>query len=152
MTKKIQIIKSTGEITVLDTAPSLAQMQEIVGGYIEHVRVLDRIEDGRFIYTSMYVNERGLLEKLPRNSTATVIYQRNVRAQFPDHPQPFLAASEAYRKSVEAKGFSYIDGTPQDAKDQGYDADPYVVGGVIHFAGYTIDEVAALYEAMEGGQ
>lgn len=56
--KEIQVIKVNGEISVLPKMPTLEEMHEILGGYIEQVTVLDRIEDGQFIYTVMFANAR----------------------------------------------------------------------------------------------
>src|SRR3954454_17749208 len=107
MSKQIVVIKANGETYNLEKSPSLKQMQEIVGGHVEHVRVLDRIEkNGRLVHTSMYVNETGMLDGLPRNQTATEIYQRNVRAQFPGAENPFQAASKAFEEQM--KGFTFI--------------------------------------------
>lgn len=81
MSKCIEIIKATGETTVMQGAPTLEKLQQAVGGWVEHVRVLDRIEVGIFIYTSMYVHEEGRLNGLPVNPKATEIYHRNMKAQ-----------------------------------------------------------------------
>lgn len=147
MTKAILILKASGEITELDHAPTLQEMQEIVGGYIEHVRVLDRIENGRFVYTSMYINEEGLLDGLPRNEHATEAYQRNVRAQFAGEIEPFRAAEEQARNEAKESGFEVIDATgPLD----GYDpSDPHIAGDAILFQGYTVQEVDDLLAGVK---
>src|SRR5579871_670214 len=145
--KQIQVIRANGDIEVLSGPPTLAEMQNIVGGYIEHVRVLGEINrEGDFIYTSMYVNETGLLDGLPRNEKATEIYQRNIRAQFPDAENPCRAADAAYRKHV--GNAKIIDIRP--VKSDEYDDDPWIVGDAIYFKGYTCEEAdAALNEAAD---
>src|SRR5579872_5689279 len=103
MTKRIVILGTDGSETEIPTVPDLKALQTIVGGYIEHVRVLDHIEPGGAgVYTSMFVNEEGLLDDLPRNEKATAIYQRNVRAAFPEAENPFRAADEHWRLSLPA--------------------------------------------------
>ena len=141
MKQEIQIIRADGSIAKMKKTPTLKEMQEIVGGLVEHVRVLDHIDDtGRLVYTSMFVNEEGLLKHLPRNEKATEIYQRNTKAQFPYSDNPFKDARQAYRKHVEARGFTYIDGTPKDVKDEGYQDSPWIAGDAIFFSGYTVEE------------
>lgn len=141
MTKQILVVTATGQVTRLEKAPTLKEMQTIVGGYIEHVTVLDRIENGKFIYTSMYINEEGLIHDLPRNEKATAVYQRNIREQFPDSPNSFQEANEAFRKQTEESGATFIDTTTKE-----YANDPYICGDVILFAGYTRDEVTEIFE------
>lgn len=139
MTKEILILRASGDITELDHAPTLAEMQEIVGGYVEHVRVLDRIEEGRFVYTSMFINECGLIDGLPRNPNATEAYQRNVRAQFAGEVEPFKAADEQFRNEVKEGGFALIEALPGPEE---YDPnDPHIAGDAILFQGYTCQEV-----------
>jgi hypothetical protein len=139
MTKAILILRANGEITELPSGPTLAEMQDIVGGYVEHVRVLDRIENGRFVYTSMFINDEGLLNGLPRNPNATEAYQRNVRAQFAGEIEPFKAAEEQFRNEVKEGGFALIEALPGPEE---YDPnDPHIAGDVILFQGYTCQEV-----------
>ena len=125
----------------LDHFPELAEMQAIVGGWIEHVRVLDYVGTNGPVYTSMFVNEEGLLKNLPRNEAATEIYQRNVRHHFAGHENPFQAAADEVRKQWEGRGMAYIDATPKDALAAGYATDPFVVGPAIYFQGYTVEEI-----------
>ena len=144
MTKRIVIIQPDGTETVLDHKPNLAEMQKIVGGWIERARVLSHIHaSGRYIYTYMIVNEEGLLQHLPRNPKATALYQRNVREQFKGEKDPFAAADAAFNRRAKAMGATVIviEGTPADAIAQGYKFDPWIVGTVIHFEGYTTDEL-----------
>ena len=145
MTKRIVMIRPNGtEIAYTPQSfkgglPSLKQMQEMVGGYIELVRVLREDLPG-FAYTYMVVNEEGLLDKLPENPRATAIYLANVRRQFPDSAEPWKVASEKARAMYEARGFSYHDITPAEYKDK----PPVVVGTAIWFQGYTCDELHAM--------
>lgn len=64
-----QIIKTTGEVTEVEPAKgkyfSLEEMQIIVGGYIEVVRISNN--------EIMIVNEEGKLDNLPINKKATEI-------------------------------------------------------------------------------
>ncbi len=135
MNQQIKVLKANGTYYILNRIPTLEEMQKIVGGYIEHVRVLDRIEGGRFIYTSLYVNEEGLLNDLPRNKAATEIYQRNARAQHPSASQPFKKMEEEFTKQFEGAN---IIKAPEPVP--GYSNDPYVAGDAIFFEGYTCEE------------
>ena len=146
--KEILIIRADGTTEPFTGKVTLKNLQGAVGGKIEHVRVLDRIEDGKFIYTSMYVNDEGLLIGLPRNDVATEVYQRNMRAQYPNSPSPFREISERFRKEHEDRGIAVIDGTPASAKEQGYEDDPFIVGDVVLFKGYTCQEADDLYEGV----
>lgn len=141
MTKQIIVLKANGESYTLPKPPTLEEMQKIVGGYIEHVRVLDRIENKNLILTSMYINEEGLLEDLPRNVKATELYQRLTRAQFPHAKNPFAIAQEAMKAQYEKDGFKFIE-MPEPV--EGYNNDPYIVGDVIFFEGYTCEETDAV--------
>lgn len=142
--KRILIIKADGQVSELNILPTSREMQKIVGGWIEHVKVVDRVEDGKPIYTSMYVNEEGLVNELPRNQKATDIYQRNIRIQFPNSKNPFIEANELFKKESIAKGFTIVDTTDAD-----YASDPYISGDAIFFEGYTIAEVDALFDRRE---
>lgn len=151
MQKKILILKADGTVLPFTGRVTLKSLQAAVGGMVEHVRVLDRIEgeDQRFIYTTMYVNEEGLLNGLPRNSKATEIYQRNIRAQYPRSEHPFKEAQERIRKMAEARGAAFVlDLIPDSAKVAGYEEDPYIVGDVVFFRGYTCEEADELYEVV----
>lgn len=132
--KKVLLIKADGEIQELPASPSFRRMQELLGGYIEHVRVLDRIENGRFIYTSMYVNDSRLLNGLPRNEKATEIYQRNVRTQFANSENPFKAAEEEFINRLGATNVIRAYPAPE------YADDPYIAGDAIVFSGYRCEQ------------
>lgn len=139
MIKEIQLIKADGTVTVLEAPPSIAEMQRLLGGFIEHVRVVDHIKDnGHIIMTSMYVNEEGLINGLPRNDKATELYQRLTRAQYPDAPNPFRAAQEAFKRSF-GDALIVID-APAEAGGDSYNDDPWIAGDAIFFAGYTCEE------------
>jgi Domain of unknown function (DUF3846) len=140
MTKRIVIIEHDSSVRYLDTRPTLAEMQAIVGGDIEQVLVLDRIEDGHPIYTSMYVNEEGLINDLPRNARATEIYQRNARFQHPDAANPFVAMQQAMIEACARMNVTVIHQRPQAYRD-----DPYICGPAIYFQGWTCEDVDAAY-------
>jgi len=116
--KQIQLIRSNGEIEVFEKPLTLRNMQEAVGGYIEHVKVLDKIEAGKFIYTSMFVDEEGVLDRKPRNNKATEIYLRN--------------AKEQIKRGVHNSIFSDLNAV-------------FIAGDVIFFSGYTCEEVDELF-------
>ena len=128
MTKAIHLIKADGTVEVFDKSITLKNLQVAVGGMIEHVKVLDRIESDAhgddFIYTSMYVDDEGLLKGKPHNEKATEIYLRNAREQI--------------KRGVSAATFGSLENLQ-------------VVGDVLHFPGYTCDEVNDLY-VPEGGE
>ena len=145
MNKRILIIKPDGSERLIDPAelgknglPSLRDMQTIVGGYIELVRVLRAdLPDSTFTY--MVVNEEGLLKGLPDNPKATDIYLANVRRAFPDSAAPWEDAKRAFRVRFPA-GTAHIDITPEPYKNK----PPVVVGTVIWFDGYTCDELLGM--------
>jgi hypothetical protein len=139
--KRIVVLNTDGTERELASVPSLKEMQAILGGWIEHVRVLDHIEGTRGVYTSMFVNETGLIDGLPRNPKATEAYQRNVRMAFPDAENPFRAADEDNRKRF--PNCEIIDATPKDAIENGYRDDPWISGPAILFEGWTCEEVEA---------
>ena len=79
MSKKIMhIYRPFGETTIVteyekrevDECPSLSELQEIVGGLIELVRVNF---EGKEV--DMIINEEGLIYNLPFNATATRLMQ-----------------------------------------------------------------------------
>lgn len=137
--KRIVLLRSDGTSETLDHVPSRKELSAIVGGYIEMVRVMDRIEDGLIIHTAMIVNEEGLLNNLPRNAAATAIYQRNVRAQFPDAANPFRAATEEWLRSIGRTADQITDLTPEHALAAGYKDDPWIAGDAVFFEGYTFN-------------
>jgi hypothetical protein len=141
--KQILVIPPIGPALLLPTMPTLAAMQRHVGGWIETVMVLDRVEADQLVYTLMVVNEEGLNDDLPRNERATVLYQRNVRVAYGEHADPF-AVAEAENRALLPADISVIDMRP-DAP--GYASDPYIAGTVIHFSGWTVGEVHAAMEA-----
>lgn len=124
--KQIQVIKTDGTVEVLDKCPNLEGMQKIVGGYIEHVRVLDRIEkrDGQdfFVYTSMFVNDEGMIANLPTNAKATEVYLRNAREQI--------------KRGSPSAAFSNLNNVN-------------IHGNVLLFSGYTCYEVNQMCEETE---
>ena len=121
-----------------DGLPPSKTMQAIVGGPVEMVRVL-RADLPGFVYTYMAVNETGLLDRLPGNPKATEIYLANVRRQYPDSPEPWEAAQDAWRKSLPEPLASapVFDITPEPYRSK----QPVVVGTVIWFDGYTCEEL-----------
>jgi len=138
--KEVIVLKANGERIVLPTAPTLKQMQDIVGGYVEHVTVLDFVDEhGHPYYASMYVNDSGLIDGLARNVAATEVYQRNVRTAYPGDPAPFQTAKKDYLKSMGQQDFT-ADLTPPAAKAGGYEDDPWIAGDAILFSGYTRQE------------
>ena len=123
--------------------PDLNQMQRVVKGNIELVRVLREDildETGRWAYTYMICNETGLLTGLPRNEKATQLYQANIRRQYPDSADPFAEADKAFSKKWESLGATVIDGNPP-SMDR---SDPPVTGDVLLFDGYTCEELQGM--------
>jgi hypothetical protein len=145
MTKPVQILYPDGHQETRATPPTFGEMQELVGGYVEGVRVLERVTDQHYRYTYLYVNEGGIDYGLPRNQAATELYQRNARMQYPDAMNPFLASKEASRQRAQARGIAFVELTNNPA----YDADPYLAGVAIYFRGWTCDEVNAYYNGDE---
>lgn len=138
-TKQIRVIRPDGTGHVLDFAPTSAMLGEIVGGYIEIVQCLDRVEDGKGVYCPMVINEEGLLMDLPRNEEATKLYQNNVRTRYAGHPNPFEQARLDHEAEMQERGFVVIDGNkhlPNWNPD-----DPAIVGTVVYFQGYTVEEM-----------
>lgn len=143
--KQILILRADGTQEPLTKPPTLKVLQEVVGGYIEHVTILDPASTPAApLYSSMYVNEEGLIHGLPRNEQATELYQRNVRAQYPGHANPFQQARKDFEQMLQARtGASVIKTTPPI---EGYEDDPYITGDVVWFSGYTRDEADKLME------
>jgi hypothetical protein len=136
--KRVVIIKANGDTEAFTSEPTFEQIQKACGGHVEHVRVLDRIENGRFIYTSMYVNDSGLIDGLDRNKMATQIYQRNVRAAFPNSATPFADSEADMKRTAEELGLDIIDARPHYTD---YNPnDPHIAGDVVLFEGYTCEE------------
>jgi hypothetical protein len=137
MTKQIVVLSPDGRTEILDTVPNLATLQALVGGYVEAVRVLDRLEDMRPVYSYMYVNETGLNDGLPRNEAATALYQRNVRLAYAEEPDPFDAAARAAAARRPAGAF-VVD---LAADIPGYASDPWIAGVAVYYEGYTCEEI-----------
>lgn len=56
-----------------DGSMTLAAMQAVVGGYIEHVHLPRPLEVVGIVFIHMVVNEEGKLHGLPINHTATAL-------------------------------------------------------------------------------
>lgn len=75
MDNKPTVIKSDGTehpFTFTGAAPSLEELQRAVGGYIEVISIPTNHN------AVMIVNEEGLLERQPRNATASLLAQRPI--------------------------------------------------------------------------
>ena len=86
MTGIIHYIPTTGDIVTekATVAPSLADMQKFVDGYVEVVHIL--FNEKR---VQMIVNEEGLIRQLPFNWRATIAYGAasiTQRGEFPRTP------------------------------------------------------------------
>jgi hypothetical protein len=91
----------TREVELPDNRKALladlhALLDPLVGGYFEHVRVFSDFEGGtKYRYLDMFVHETGVLDGLPRNEAATVIYRRNALLHEPGvydaESLPFIA-------------------------------------------------------------
>lgn len=142
--KRIVALHPDGLQITLTDVPDRKTMERLVGGNVEYVTVLDRIEAGRPIYSWLVINADGRSRHLPRNQDATVIYQRNARWQYPEETNPFQAMREAQRPYWERIGARIIDMTePED------ESDPYIAGPAIYFQGYTIEEIDRLMNEDE---
>jgi hypothetical protein len=149
VTKPVQILYPDGRSDTRETPPTFDEMQQLVGGTVEAVRVLEHVTDTHYRYTYVYVNEEALDYGLPRNAAATTLYQQNVRMQYPNAENPFLAAKEVSQQRAQAMGAAFIELFPNPA----YDADPYLAGVAIYFQGWSCDEVNAYYNGDdEGGE
>jgi hypothetical protein len=151
MSRRIVALFPDGREQDLASLPSLKRLQEIVGGWVESVTILDRIVDGRPVYTLMFVNEHGLLKRLPRNEKATVAYQRNVRWRYAGAENPFRRAQEDFRRQLPAGAFIH-DATPDHAREAGYRDDPWIAGPAVLFEGWTIAEVDAAMNNAVGDE
>lgn len=67
--KKFKVIYPNGSSVMLSERPSLDEMQKIIGGYIELVK-LER--------STMWVNEDGIRLGLPRNEFASVVSGQSI--------------------------------------------------------------------------
>jgi hypothetical protein len=142
--KTVLVLNVDRSIHALPAPPTWQRMQAIVGGTVEQVRVLDRIEAGQPIYSFLYVNEDGLTLGLPRNDQATQVYQRSVRMAYGNHPQPFLAAKAHARQLAALMGGVQIDLTPS-REQAAYELDPWIAGPAIYFEGWSAEEVTAYW-------
>lgn len=93
------IIRTDGRITEEpikepdeDGAPSLERLQEVVGGYIEHIQVM---YDGKL--RDAYINEEGKLQDpmLPLNRTATRLWWMAHGIQHPSEARDVLVGPVA---------------------------------------------------------
>lgn len=82
MRGKLTIIGVDGVVTTTEvtTSPTLEQMQEAVGGYIERVPYLDSYQDVPCI---AFCNEEGKNKNMPYNPTAQQIWVEAVRKTIP---------------------------------------------------------------------
>jgi hypothetical protein len=141
MKKRIVVLAPDGTETILARTPTFKELQTIVGGYAEHVRIL-RADLPGFVYTSMFVNEDGLRLGLPRNAPATALYLANVQRQFPGAANPYAEATREMGRRAEAMGARFISMVPDDTE-------PSIVGPAVWFDGYTEREVARLLDGEE---
>jgi hypothetical protein len=90
MTRKpVQMLFPDGRTETLETPPTYAAMRQLVGGSLLAVRVLQGALGSREGATTLYVNEEGFDEDLPRNEAATALHQRTLRKE-----SPTIAAEE----------------------------------------------------------
>lgn len=132
-TTKAILIKSDGTRTEEEwTIPfDHDRIRRFIGGDMEFVRVLLESRPAP-IYGTMVVNEAAIINGLPRNQAATDIYSANVRAAFPNAPNPFIAAREAHRRELEENGFNAQNTI--EVSPPGYDRDnPHIAGDVVVF-------------------
>lgn len=80
VTVKALVIKSDGEVLVeMVPKDSLARMQEVVGGFIQALPVPPApLGNEPEFAGSMYFNEEGKYENLPKNDIATALMIRNL--------------------------------------------------------------------------
>lgn len=142
MTRRIVVLHPDGRETVLGAVPSMARIEAIIGGPAERVTVLDHLEGERGVYTTMFVHESGLLDRLPRNPKATEAYQRNARTFFAGAENPFRAIDEAWLARLPNPSRA-VDVTPEHAIAAGYKDDPWIAGTAVLFEGWTREEVDA---------
>lgn len=140
--KRIVLLSPNGSEHMLTKPPTFDEMRMLLDGLPERVAVMDRLRDHEIIvYTAMFVNKDGLRLDLPRNPRATEIYQRNVRHQFRDFPDPFHQANEVWRRR---HGLEVVD-TPKHALERGYKKDPWIAGPAIYFEGWVLEDVDRIY-------
>jgi Domain of unknown function (DUF3846) len=138
MSKNIIVMCTDHTEAYLTTMPSLQQMQQYVGGFIELIRVLplDAPEVSTKLLTYMVVNEEGRLLNLPRNEEATKIYHNLTLKQFSGAKNPFARAREEFLAML-PKGVEIL---------STYDgSEPFIAGTAIYFQGYTCAELDALW-------
>lgn len=71
--REILISESAWEEMTCLFAPSLADMQQLVGGYIEAVKLNPVIVHENIRYCWLVINEEGKLLSLPVNKNATIL-------------------------------------------------------------------------------
>lgn len=154
MVKQVVILYEKGERVVTEELPTWDEMKAAIGcQLVEHVRVLDHIDtrreggrtDKRFVYTSMFIDEEGMINGKLRNEAATEIYQRNIRAQFPGDPNPFRTADARLKADAEKMGFGVVNAYPPEHNP----GDPAIHGTAVFFEGYTEAEVTAHFNGPE---
>lgn len=82
----MEIISPNGSIhtTKLDAPPTLEQLHDGVGGYIELVPMFDTIVHGGEVHECIaYCNEEGKLHGLPVNHHATKLWDSALRRRHP---------------------------------------------------------------------
>lgn len=143
MEKSIIILRVNGLSAPLNKIPTFNEMREIVGGWIEMVKVLplDALSVSSRHMTYMICHEEGRLLNLPRNKKATEIYHNLTRKQFPQADDPFKSAKEAFLASM-PEGTHVITSS--------YEDEPFIAGDVIYFQGYTCTELDSLWNREEG--
>jgi hypothetical protein len=75
--RELHIIAVDGSITIIaQEKETLTQLQNLVGGYIERVRIkyLGKVRDA-------YANEEGILNGMPINFLATKLYQETYESK-----------------------------------------------------------------------
>ena len=77
--------------TIEQIGPELADMQAIVGGYIEHVRMTDDV-----CYIDLWVNEEGLINGSEPNRLVTTDYGHEV----PVHGDFFIAKFDGKQSTI----------------------------------------------------
>lgn len=80
MAYEIVVIQANGNITKERQlkAPDYKQISKVVGGLIQQVPHLTKIENMELKRGQMMVNEEGILHNLPYNPVATAIWRENL--------------------------------------------------------------------------
>jgi hypothetical protein len=124
------------EFQAKSTLPSLTELQEIVGGTIELVKVLRQDILDRQEYTYMVINESGRLLHLPKNPKATELYHANVKRAYPESDNPAAESREAWLRELSALGVFVIN--LGGITDMGP-----ICGTVLWFKNWTINALLA---------